>query len=161
MDLAHDIFAETNPAFCACALAHFATAFRARCDSDPELPLAYLALPIALSADLSGAFLGTNRRTGLHEWLERSPEIQVGLAGRVNSSAAIATEAVRFGCFSGTLVVGGDARLGIGARKFKRGGIVSLSNLPAQSLRRADRLGSWFAASGSTIAVFDAMGLTI
>jgi len=48
---------------------------------------------VALSGDLADAFGGTNRNTGLLEWLERSPQVQVGLADRVNASMGIVTEA--------------------------------------------------------------------
>lgn len=59
MTLAHDLYAETNPAFCTYALAEFLKAFVEIDENGPELPLAYLALPLALSEDLAGSFEGT------------------------------------------------------------------------------------------------------
>ena len=103
MKLAHDIYAETNPAFCAYALAVFTTAFITIKSDGPELPTVYLALPVALSGDLSGTFGGTNKNTGLLEWLERSPQVQVRLAERVNASMEIVTNAIWFGCFARVL----------------------------------------------------------
>ncbi|MBK8257627.1 MAG: hypothetical protein IPK82_33775 [Polyangiaceae bacterium] len=161
MKAAHDIFAETNPAFCAYALVGFTAAFLSVNAGGPELPVAYLSLPIALSGDLAGAFSGTNKNTGLLEWLERSPQIQIGLAERMNRSLSIVTEAVRFGCFSRVLTVTDGARLLLGKRKAKKSATTALSDGPAQSLRRAERLGYWFAAAGSTKTVFDMMGLTV
>jgi hypothetical protein len=104
MNVAHDIYAETNPAFCAHALVAFTTAFLSVNDKGPEVPTVYLALPVALAGDLGSTFDGTNKNTGLLEWLNRRPQVQIGLANLVNVSMDIVTEAIRFGCFSRILV---------------------------------------------------------
>ncbi len=80
MNLAHDIYSETNPAFCAHALVAFTTAFLSVNDKGPEIPAVYLALPVAMAGDLSRTFYGTNKNTGLLEWLERHPQVQIGIA---------------------------------------------------------------------------------
>jgi hypothetical protein len=67
MIMAHDIYSETNPAFCAHALLAFTAAFSSSNKDGPEVPLAYLALPIALAGDLGNTFDGTNKNTGLLE----------------------------------------------------------------------------------------------
>jgi len=161
MRLAHDVFAEANPAFCAYALINFTAAFITVKHQAPELLVAYLSLPIALSGDLADSFIGTNRNTGLLEWLERNPKVQIGLAERINRSMDIVTEAIRFGCFSRVLAVDDGARLSLGQRKVKKSAATALSEGPAQSIKRAERLGYWFAAAGSTKTVFDMVGLTV
>jgi hypothetical protein len=161
MSLAHDLFSEVNPAFCAYALVAFSTAYSSVSEKGPELPLVYLALPVALSGDLASAFEGTNKKTGLLEWLERTPHVQIGLTERVNASLGIVTEAVRFACFSRVLALDVGARLKVGERKIKKSMTTSLSEGPAQSLKRAERLGYWFASAGSTKTIFDMMGLTV
>jgi hypothetical protein len=161
MKVAHDIYAETNPAFCAYALAAFTTAFLSVNDNGPEVPAAYLALPVALAGDLGPAFDGTNKNTGLLEWLDRQPQVQIGLANLINTSMDIVTEAIRFGCFSRVLVVNPGARLGLGTQKVKKRAVAALNQEPAQSIKRAERLGFWFASAGSTRTVFDIMGLTV
>jgi hypothetical protein len=161
MSVAHDIYAETNPAFCAHALVAFTTAFLSVNDKGPEVPAVYLALPVALAGDLGSTFDGTNKNTGLLEWLNRRPQVQIGLASLVNASMDIVTEAIRFGCFSRVLVVTPGARLGLGAQKVKKSTVAALSEVPGQSIKRAERLGFWFASAGSTRTVFDMMGLTV
>jgi len=161
MIAAHDIFSETNPAFCAHALAFFTTAFTTVNSHGPELPVAYIALPVALSGDLGDSFDGTNKNTGLLEWLERSPQVQIGLIERLNNSMGIVTEAVRFGCFSRVLVLAEGARLCLGTRKIKKSAVTTLGEAPRLSLKRSERLGYWFATVGSTKTVFDMMGLTV
>ncbi len=161
MTVAHDVFAETNPAFCAYALTGFTAAYVSIKDAGPELPLGYVALPIALSGDLAGTFDGTNRKTGLLEWLNRSPQVQVGLAERINASMPVVTEAVRFACFARVLAVEADGRIRVGSQKLKKSAIDGLGEGPARALKHAERLGYWFAMAGSTRTTFDMMGLTV
>ncbi|WP_062013377.1 three component ABC system middle component [Aureimonas sp. AU4] len=161
MIVAHDIYSETNPAYGTYALTMFVQGFIAANRAGPELPVAYLALPVAISGDLAASFDGTNRNTGLLEWLDRSPQIQLGLADRVNRSMEIVTAAVRLACFTQTLALVDGARLQAGTQKLKKSPIAALSDDAAYGIKRAERLGFWFATAGSTRSVFDAMGLTL
>ena len=161
MSVAHDIYSETNPAFCAFAVMAFTTAYLSVNSDGPEVPTVYLALPVALAGDLGHCFDGTNKNTGLLEWLNRRPQVQIGLANLVNSSMNIVTDAIRFGCFTRVLVVNPAGRLGLGIQKVKKSAITALSEAPAQSIKRAERLGFWFASAGSTRTIFDIMGLTV
>jgi len=161
MIVAHDVYSETNPAFCAYAIVAFTAAFIAVNNHGPELPVVYLSLPVALSGDLGHSFEGTNKNTGLLEWLERNPCIQIGLTDRLNGSMSIVTEAIRFGCFSRVLAVNKGVRLILGARKIKKTAVKGLREETAQMLKHAERLGYWFAAAGSSKTVFYMMGLTV
>ncbi len=161
MRVAHDIYAETNPAFGAAALVAFTKAYLATRLEGPETPVAYLALPVALSGDLADAFDGTNKNTGLLEWLERSPQAQIGFAARVNASLDIVTDAIRFGCFTRVLAMSEQARLRLGDKELKPGAINALGDEAGRAIKRAARLGHWFATAGSTKSVFDMMGLTV
>lgn len=161
MTVAYDVFAETNPAFCAGVLMSFTAAFVSLSEGSPELPVCYIALPVALSGDLATAFDGTNRNTGLLEWLTRSPQVQIGLAARINASANIVTEAVRFGCFTQVLTLSGDGRISPGSRKIKKSALGKLHGEPALAIKHAERLGYWFSMAGSTRTIFDMMGLTV
>ena len=161
MKAAHDVFAETNPAFCASVLVEFTKAYSSLRPEGPEIPTAYLALPVALSGELAGTFDGTNKNTGLLEWLERSPQVQVGLAERLNASLDIVTDAIRFGCFARVIMLRENACLQLGDKTVKPSAIRALGEEPEQVTKRAGRLGNWFATAGSTRTVFDMMGLTL
>lgn len=161
MTVAHDVFAETNPAYCASALAAFTAAYVSLNEAGLELPACYLALPVALSGDLAVTFNGTNRNTGLLEWLTRSPQAQVGLAARVNASMSIVTDAIRFGCFTDVLVLGEDGRIRLGTQEVKKSALNKLHDEPAQAIKHAERLGYWFAMAGSTRTTFNMMGLAV
>lgn len=161
MTVAHDLFAETNPAFCAYAVYRFSSAYASVHRRRTDLPLAYLALPLALSADLAGTFEKTNRNTGLREWFERNPEVQVGIHERVNACLSIITEAIRFGCFAGILEMDEDARIAPVASAVRKSAVNVLDEDSRASLKRAERLGVWFATAGSTKVVFDVVGMSI
>jgi Family of unknown function (DUF6521) len=161
MNVAHDVFSEMNPAFCAYALVRFTAAFGTVNGRGPDLPLVYLSLPVALSGDLDCTFAGTNKNTGLLEWLTRSAQVQIGLAERLNRSMGIVTDAIRFACFARVLEVREGARLGVSQRTIPHKVVTALTEGPSRALKRAERLGYWFAAAGSTRAVFDMMGLTV
>ncbi len=161
MIVAHDIYSETNPAYGTYALTMFVQGFIAANGAGPELPAAYLALPVAMSGDLAASFNGTNKNTGLLEWLDRSPQIQLGLADRVNRSMEIVTAAVRLACFTQTLALADGARLQAGTQKLKKSPIAALPVDTANVIKRAERLGYWFATAGSTRSAFDALGLTL
>lgn len=161
MSIAHDIYAETNPAFYAWALRSFTKAYQSIHTMGPELPIAYVALPIALSGDLASAFGGTNKRTGLLEWLERSPQVQVGLAERLNASVEMVTAGLRFGCFAGAVALTTCGQLQAGATGLKPITTAGFDDEVIQAFKRSERLGYWFAMAGSTRNLFDIMGLSV
>lgn len=161
MIFAHDVFSEMNPAFGVYALVGFVTAFTTINEQGPETPVAYLSLPLALSGDLGATFEGTNINTGLLEWLERHPDIQVDLAERLNGSMDIVTKTIHLGCFTNVVEVEMSGHLRLGERSVNKSAAKRLSRNPAQTLKRAERLGSWFAIAGSTKTIFDTLGLTV
>lgn len=161
MILTHDVYSEMNPAYCAYVLGSFVSSFVSVKPEGPELLTAYASLPIALSGELEPTFEGTNKNTGLMEWLGRSPHVQIGLTPRLNASFDIVTEAVRLGCFSGVVILDSQSRLQLGSKKLKQSAKQALGASSRNALRRAERLGYWFAAAGSSRTIFEAMGLTV
>jgi len=159
--ISHDIYAETNPAFGAYLLVSFIRGFIEINPAGPELPLAFLALPLAISGDLAPTFDHTNRKTSLSEWLARNPQIEIKLADRLNDSMDFVAGALRLGCFASAVTLSDSARLQIGSHALKKQLASGLSRDLAQSVRFADRLGMWFAAAGSTKTIYDTMGLTL
>ncbi|HFH2546548.1 TPA: three component ABC system middle component [Klebsiella aerogenes] len=156
MILAHDIYAETNPVFCSFLLSGFCDFYNTSIEINPEIPLIYLVLPIVLSEDLSSTFLGCNIKTGLLVWLERNPCVLNELTKRVNSTLAITTEAIRFGCISKILKLNVDGTVVGNNIKLER-----LMKDNSLSLKKTRLLAYWFSEMGSTRATFEAMGLTL
>ncbi len=161
MSVTHDIYSETNPAFCAYVIAAFVTAFTSLRSEGPELVTTYASIPIALSGELETTFEGTNKNTGLVEWLGRAPVVQIGLTSRINESLNIVTEGLRFACFAGVISLDTSSRLRLGSNKLKEGPQKALSLQPRNAIKRATRLGYWFAAEGSSRSTFESLGLTV
>lgn len=102
MNIAYDLFAETNPAFGTFGLLGFCRKYVAASrGKPPTLALAYLALPIALSDDLETSFLETAATTGLLSWLNRYPDVRLDLSVRLDASKEIVSAAIRFGLVQG------------------------------------------------------------
>ncbi len=160
MIVAHDVFAETNPGFCAHALVAFTSAFQEILPQGPEVPLAYLALPIALSGELSSTFGKTNRATTLSTWMDRHPRIQVELERRIDASLELVREGLQFACFTNALTWRG-AHLLRGPVKLKKAEAREYGDGVVGAIKRAERLGYWFATVGSQRAIFNTMGLTL
>lgn len=158
--IAHDLYAETNPAWVGYVLAAFLRGFVEADSAGAELPMAYLGVPICLSGDLAATFDGSNKKTGLREWLERSPQLQLELADRLNGSMGLVTNAVRLACFS-RIVRLEDGRLLPGSATLKADLAKGLSLELSGPVKRADRLGFWLGACGSTKTAFDILGLSL
>ena len=79
----------------------------------------------------------------------------------MNASLDIVTDAIRFGCFTRVLAMSEQARLKLGDKELKPGAINALGDEAGRAIKRAARLGHWFATAGSTKSVFDMMGLTV
>lgn len=159
--IAHDVYAETNPAWGTYVLISFLRGFVEAEPEGADLPMAYLGLPICLSGDLASTFERTNKKTGLREWVERSPQVQLELAERLNASLAIVTEAVRLGCFTKAVILDKHARLLPGALHLKNDLAKGLSLDLSGPVKRADRLGYWFGTAGSLKTAFDILGLSL
>ena len=159
-----DIFAETNPAFCAYAIHSFASAYEEANSDLASVLLSYVVLPLALSAEFVPTFERTNKATGLLTWIDRSPEITIGLHSRINSTLRITKDAISFGCLCGIITLGSDAKLRANPirknNKIKKINL-STSNEAHLSIKRAERLGIWFGNINSTKAVFSILGLSL
>jgi len=161
MNLAPDLFAETNPAFCTTALTAFTRSYVHLQPDGPEMALTYLALPLALSGDLAGTFSGTNKNTGLIEWVNRSPEIQIALPDRINASMPFVTAAIRYACFFRLLLLDEDTRLQVGPNRIRPAAVQRLGPEASRSIRHASQLGFWFASAGTSRTVFATLDVTV
>lgn len=161
MQVAHDLYAETNPAFCAYLLATFTSAYEEEKAISPEALLSYTALPLALSGDLAHTFNSTNKSTGLLEWLQRHPEIQIELSTRINASMDIVTEAIQYACFAQLLTLTKEGQLQSGIKVTNKAVIKRLGQENQAAFKQARLLGVWFATAGTARTTLNMMGLTV
>lgn len=159
MNIAYDIFAETNPAFCTFGIFGFCRKYGAASRKSPELALVYLALPLALSGDLETSFEETAATTGLLSWLNCYPDVRLDLGVRLDASKDIVSAAVRFGLGTRALLLGADGTIGLGARKLSAAPVADLPENPKRAIKRAERLGTWMGNAGSAGAIFSAFGV--
>ena len=159
MELAYDIYADTNPAFCAAVLAEFCNSHSKTIGVPPSLIVVYPVLPLAMSEDLAGTFEQTNHATGLMSWLHRSPHIREDLAKRINRTLQITTTAVRFGCHVGILRLDNEGLLSANLKcvvpTYEKTRAVS------EIVSRARLLGRWMAAAGSPRVIMEGFGVTV
>lgn len=158
MTTALDLYATTNPAFGSALIWSF-LAGAGETDQGIEFPLLFLPLPILLSS-LRMTLIHTNRRTGFYAWIERHPEVRVGLADRVERMQLITRRAILYGARVQILSVGatGEFRAGGALRDsaLSRTGPAVRSLFPV-----ARRLGAWIGEVGSARDVLYALGLSV
>ena len=107
MMISYDLYSETNPAFVSFLIYRFVRAYKASDYEDaPHFSLVYLAIPIATSNRLQMTFSSTNVKTGLLSWINRYPEIRIGLMNDVEAARDFTTEGLRAAIHSELLAFG-------------------------------------------------------
>jgi hypothetical protein len=156
MSLALDLYAMTNPALGSAVL----WSFLKGADTGIEYPVLFLPLPILLSSSLAASFEGTNSRTGFYAWLDRAPELTVGMGARVNRTASITRRALLYGSQIGAITADADGRFRstptVRESRLNRAGPAVKPLFPL-----ARRLGGWVASVGSSRDVLYAFGITV
>ena len=168
MSTAVDLYATTNPAFgCALMWSFLAGVAEGRVDASRgetsdlglEFPLLFLPLPILLSS-LRDTMAHTNRRTGFYAWLERHPELRVGLADRVERMTPTTRRAVLYGARAQLITAASDGRFhaagGLSHQSLARAGDTVRPLFPL-----ARRLGIWVGEVRAARDILYALGLRV
>lgn len=159
MTIARDLFALTNPALGAALLWAFLNGAEEDA-SGIEFPLMFLPLPILLSSSLSSSFNGTNSRTGFFEWIDRNPQLTVGLAERIERTALLSRRALLYA--AQVRIITADAEGRFRASGTLREAALRRSGETVRPLfPLAKRLGRWVGEVNSTRDVLYSLGLTL
>ena len=161
MKIAHDLYAETNPAFGTYAIVGFCREYESISTQSPSVALVYLALPIAMSRDTEKFFSGTNIRTGLLAWLNRHPGVRLDLGARLDASLNMVSASLRLGLMSKALALVEDGAIGLGSNQPIKAPVERLPAEPKKVIRRAERLGGWMGEAGSVGSIFSAFGVSL
>lgn len=161
MKIAHDLYAETNPAFGAYAIVGFCREYQSTSAKNPSIALLYLALPIAMSRDTEKSFSETNIRTGLLAWINRYPEVRLNLGARLDASLDLVSASLKLGLMSKALALVEGGEIGLGSEPPIKAPIGRLPHEPKQVIRRAERLGGWMGEAGSAGTIFSAFGVSL
>lgn len=158
MSTALDLYATTNPAL-GSALVWSFLAGAGEVGQALEFPLLFLPLPILLSS-LRTTLVHTNRRTGFFGWLERHPEVRIGLAYRVERMQLITRRAVLYGARVQILTAGPDGRFRA-ADALREATLTRTGSKVRPLFPLARRFGVWVGEVGATRDVLYALGLSV
>ena len=156
-----DIVATTNPAYCSLVLRSFVMAYVDAAESaEPEFPLAFFALPAVLSGTVSQTFQGTNSRTGLLNWISRSPEVRLELPSVLKRSVPTVRAALIFGLQTKVFELTPEGRIHLPPGRFQR---EPKDPTKVELTRRhhslAKSLGTWCGIVRSSSTVFMSIGI--
>ena len=147
-----------NPAFCAAAVGEIAKGYQDGASAPIELPLLFVAVPIAMHRETREAF-PRSIATRHNVWLESHQELRVGFSDRCRSMAPYVREAIVFGGQHGVFSITTDGRLE--ALKISRRSVVRApdSQDVLATLKAARFVGRWLAFAGPTNTVFALWGV--
>ena len=158
MRTTYGLFAETNPAFVSFLLYRFVKSYSGDSDEAPHISLAYLVVPLAVSQRLEASFSSTNSATGFLSWLNRFPEVRIGLQQDIEVARNTTDQGIRAALFSQLLELGNNGTMQFGgAKKPPENTKSKLSNMPKQAVSRAERLGTWMSGIGGPATIFSAL----
>ena len=158
MRATYDLYAETNPAFVSFLLYRFVKRYSGGNGETPHISLLYLVVPLALSQRLESTISATNAATGLLSWLNRFPEVRVGLQQDIEAAKDVTLEGLRAALYSQQLALRNNGSVQFGSAKKPPENTKSmLPNVPRQAVSRAERLGKWMSGVGGPAAIFSAL----
>lgn len=156
-----DVLAATNPALGSLIIYFFVESFIRAAETGPDLALAYLPVPVALSAPLARTFEGTTVATGLLGWTARDPSALLYLPEQTEAAVTMSRSSIIFGLQHGILAVV-DGRLVARPEALRR---VPKDPTGVDITRRpftvAARLGTWCGAMRSSAMVFITLGIKV
>ena len=147
-----------NPAFCALALHNAVAGFEKKAGQGMDYGLAFLVLPVVLHRPTREA-LPARITSKLHAWIQAHEQVRVGLVRRVTAMVPTTREGLLFAMQRQILNVNADGLL-VTSLIQQMGSFEppGPSDTP-ECLERADFLGKWFGASGSTSSILAAWGV--
>jgi hypothetical protein len=154
-----DIFAMRNPALCAVVVGAFAEGYHRGADDWPTMPLMFLPVPIVLSRRVTKTFKGTNRRTGLLEWLTRSPHVPTIVGQRLELTADVTRRGLLFSLRYGLLELDENARFVVQRRWLRWMRRHGCPPALRTYRREALRVGTWVGEVRHPPTVFHSFGV--
>ncbi|MCI5144706.1 MAG: hypothetical protein D3923_04085 [Candidatus Electrothrix sp. AR3] len=156
-----DLFADTNPAFCSLVMFQFCQGYNQESKENIDFPLILLPVPIILSGNLEKTFKHTQINTGFFTWIDRNPELLIGLPSRIEGALELTRQGLEYGvtyCIFEITSKGEICPREKGLRK-KIG--VSGNSKVISVCKNALRLGQWFGQVRSTATIYNHLGLAI
>lgn len=154
-----DIYAMGNPALCAVVLSAFALGYKDGSGDWPQTPIMFLPVPIVLSNRVARTFKGTNRRTGLLEWLAREPQVAAFAGPRILATRDMSQRGLLFGLRYRMLLFDPSGSIAVPSRTRRRINRRDITASVRKRLKLATRLGRWIGEVRSPATVFHSFGV--
>ena len=155
-----DVFANTNQVLIATVLGAFARGFVDEVGRGAEVPLLYVAAPIAMSGSIAATFDGTNRNTSLLTWIHRNPQLRAIAPELLSATAPYVRRAINFGMLCSILRIDDQGLVLPGTVGIERSALAfSASDIRGSYARRAQRFGAWCGRVASLETTFTVMGI--
>ncbi|CAN7800351.1 DUF6521 family protein [Paraburkholderia hospita] len=154
-----DAFAETNAAFCSLILAVCVSSYTQTAMRPMPVTLVPLVLPIVLSGDLEASFSHLTEDSTLARWISKTPQVQFGLAIRIQSGQEVTREALQFALHARVLEIDDRAQMhhihaADATKQLTKLGFGRLAT-------NAQRIGAWLGALASDAVVYNLLGLEV
>ena len=162
MNITYDLYAETNPAFISFLIYRFVKAYSDKANYGPHISLVYLAIPIAVSEKLEPSFANTSSSTGFLAWLNRFPEIRMGLQEDITLSKNITEQGLHAALHSKLLRINSSGTISMGtATKPPENTKSKLADVPKRAVVRSETLGKWMSGAGRPSSIFSALEINL
>lgn len=148
-----------NPAFVGIVLRSVCEGYVARADEAMPVSLSFLAVPLVLSPAVRQN-RPSNVRARMGKWLRENPNIKAEFMPAARFLVPVVREAIMVAVYNKLLAIESHRLRGIGHLQSALGtpDASPISNL-GNDLAHARFIGRWLAATGSEVAIFDAIGL--
>lgn len=154
-----DIYAATNPAFCALVLRAFCDGFVSRAHHGVDYPLIFLPIPILLSGNISTSIRHTNKNTGFINWIAKNPHVLINFHSRLKNTMEFSRRAVLFGIQHNLIWISEGIQILPSDVSLPRQLSWPVSDERGMILVYAKRLGLWLGTLDSVQTVLATMGV--
>lgn len=157
-----DIFATTNPALCALLIWAFCKSYCSQNKIGCAHPIIFIPVPFSLSTKVRTTLLGTNNTTGFLNWVQRNPDLMTDFPNLLTNTSSFTRDGLLF-ALTQSMVTINEEGLFFPNNQFKLSEqrIKSLDESILESVRAANRFGTWLGQLGNIRATFQSMGVTL
>ena len=145
-----------NPAFCGRILFSMINEYQKPANRAVPFPLLFMVLPLILHEDTRNAI---SRSTQLINWTHTHRELVCSFPARAREFVEITNETVEWLLVTGYIVVNENGEIEKSKYVRNLNKIKYTSDEISDCLRKAERVGRWFAKAGKTENIYVALGV--
>lgn len=154
-----DLFAMSNPVLCGLILWAFSKGYTNITKCGYNYPLLYLPIPFVLSKSISTTLKGTNKKTGLFEWLSRNPDIPLYIQDIVLNTRNITIDAISISLRHQLITIDQNNNVTPGIKKLTHA--INPKSEIQVLLKNSVLFGTWMGQINSTRLVLQSLGIKL